>query len=219
MEHLIPLFETMNDIEQESIVESENSNKKYYLKGIYTQCDIKNSNGRIYPFNTVKKQVENLQSKISSNVAFGEFGHPKTINELSEITPFRVSHRIVEINEDGKNFIGKAILIPEGLGKTAIAMIDTGGVLSVSSRGVGTVNKNTGIVENNYKMYTYDLVFNPGMKSANQTAILENKELFVNEMGYLTEEEWQKVEKNRKNLNAILFKYDLFTTINKLKKL
>lgn len=219
MEKMIPLFETMREIEQEAIIEETTNKKNYYLKGIYSECDVKNGNGRIYPYNVMKSQVENLQGKIKANVAFGEFGHPKTMPELSEITPSRVSHRIVEIKEDENNFLGKAILIPEGLGKTAIAMIETGGVLSVSSRGVGTVNKNTGIVESNYKMYTYDLVFNPGMKSANQTAILENKELFVEDMGIFTEEEWNNIEKNRKDINLILFKYDLFNALKNLKTL
>lgn len=216
---LIPLFETMSEIEQEMVLEESSNKKQYYLKGVYSECDVKNGNGRIYPYRVIKSQVENLQPKIDAKVAFGEFGHPKTMNEMADIMPSRVSHRIVEIKEDGKNFLGKAILIPEGLGKTAIAMIETGGVLSVSSRGVGSVNKSTGIVESNYKMFTYDLVFNPGMKSANQTAILENKEHFIDEIGIFTEEEWNNLEKKRKEINGILFKYDFTTALNKLKNI
>jgi hypothetical protein len=213
-----PILEISQEIEQ---IQEENNKgeKNYYLKGIYSECDVKNGNGRTYPFSIMEREINKLNKKVDNGVAFGEFGHPKSMSEMSEITPARVTHRVVEIKTNGNNFEGKSVIIPEGLGKIAIAMIETGGILSVSSRGVGSINKNTGIVESNYSMYTYDLVFNPGMKKANQTAILENKELLVNEIGVFTEKEWFNIEQNRKELDAILFKHDLFNVISKLKKL
>jgi len=219
-EKLFPLFETFNDIESE-ISEDDGGKKNYYLKGLYTECEKKNGNGRTYPFALVEREINSrLKPKIESNVAFGEFSHPKTLAEMAEIEPSRISHRIVELRPEGTDFYGKAVLIPEGLGKIAIAMVETGGVLSMSSRGVGRINKNSGMVDESYRLYTFDLVINPGMKKASQTAILENEELFVDEMELFTKDEWKKMEKNRKTLlESLMFRVDLLSMIENLKNL
>ena len=211
-----PLLEVAQDIEQLS--EETEGRKNYFLKGIYSQCEIKNNNGRIYPFHLVEREVRSLSEKIAKGVAFGEFGHPKNIKELPTINEEKVSHRIVEMNQDGKNFIGKSVIIPAGMGELAIKIIETGGTLSVSSRAIGKVNSK-GIVESNYKMFTYDLVFNPGMPGANQTAILENREYLVEEKEFFSESEWALIEKERNSIDAILFKVDMLSALNKLKNI
>lgn len=199
MNELLPLFETMCEVEQE-VVESE-GRKNHYLKGLYSECETKNVNGRVYTKALMEREINSrLVPKIESSTAFGEFGHPKTMSAMTDIDAARVSHRIVEMHPDGNSFYGKSVLIPEGLGKAAIAMVETGGVLSVSSRGLGCLKKGTNIVENNYKLVTYDLVFNPGMKKANQTALMESREFFVGESGMFTEDEWALIEKNRVSL-------------------
>lgn len=211
-----PLLEYANEVEQ--LVESNASGiKNHYLQGIYSQCEIKNNNGRIYPLSIVEREINGLLPKINSGVAFGEFGHPTEMTKLPVINEEKVSHRIVKIEKDGNNFFGKSVLIPAGMGEIAIKIIETGGVLSVSSRAVGKTNSR-GIVENNYKMFTYDLVFNPGMPGANQTAILENKEFFVDEKMFFSESEWNHIEKSRRELNAILFRYDFLNSLKALKK-
>ncbi len=215
MDKVNVLVETARDIVQESI-DSGLGKKNYYLSGIYSQCEIKNNNGRIYPFPLMEREINKLQEKVGTNVAFGEFGHPKKIEEMPDINENKVSHRIVEIKADGKNFIGKSVLIPAGMGEVAIKIIETGGVLSVSSRALGKINER-GMVENNLRLFTYDIVFNPGMPGANQNAILENKVFFVHDNQYFTEEEWKLVEKNRKDFFKLaMFKADLLSSIRNL---
>lgn len=216
---LNPLLEVSNEIEQ-IFEESSSGNKNYYLSGIYSQCDIVNGNGRKYPLSLMEREINKLQTKINSKVAFGEFGHPNNVEDIPNINPERTSHRIIEIKKDGNNFVGKSVLIPAGLGEIAIKMIETGGVLSISSRGLGRVNKSTGIVEDNYRMFTYDLVFSPGMEGTNQNAILESKEFFVNEKEIFSEKEWKNIEKNNAKINEfILIQYDILDTLNKLKQI
>jgi len=207
------LFESFGETVVEEVC-NEGEEKNYYLSGLYTECDVKNGNGRTYPTSIVEREINGkILPKVKAGTAFGEFGHPKTLAEMPSIDPSRIAHRIVEIQKEGNNiFRGKSVLVPEGLGKVAIAMVKTGGVLSVSSRGVGRVNKQTGVVESSYNMFTYDVVLNPGMKKANQTAVMENQEFFVNQIGVFTEEEWYKIEKDRsKMLDATFFRADLLS--------
>ena len=37
--------------------EKENGKKEYKIKGIFMQADVKNSNGRVYPMEILKKEV------------------------------------------------------------------------------------------------------------------------------------------------------------------
>ena len=45
-----------NDIE--FVCEAKNGKKEYTLKGVFMQGNIKNRNGRVYPIETLKKEVE-----------------------------------------------------------------------------------------------------------------------------------------------------------------
>jgi len=217
MNNLFPLFEMACDIEQDIITEEKSGIKNIYLKGIYSQGDIKNNNNRSYPTSVLEREIKKLQPKISSGIGYGEFGHPKTIEEIKEINPSNVSHRIVEIKKNKNEFLGKSVLIPEGLGKMAIQMVETGGKLAISSRGLGSVNRKTGIVESNYRMITYDLCFDPGMPKAQQTAIMESKDFFLGER-YFTEEEWKVIEKNRSRiLETAFFRTDLLSGLLKIR--
>jgi hypothetical protein len=212
----VPLFEFVQDVDQVVEEEEEGKKKNYYLTGVYTECEVKNSNNRVYPRPIVEREVKKLREKIDSGVAFGEFGHPKEFKEISDINPARVSHRILEINQDGNIFKGKSVIIPEGMGKIATAMIDTGGKLSISSRAVGRVQKSTGVVENNYRLYTYDIVFNPGMKKAFQECVLENKSVLVDELGVFTEEEWRNIKNHKLNISGEIFKFSMFNALRSL---
>ena len=46
---------TEHTTEVEYIVEGKN--KQQYIKGVFLQSDIKNQNGRVYPYSVLKKQV------------------------------------------------------------------------------------------------------------------------------------------------------------------
>ena len=85
--------------EVEYIVEGKN--KQQYIKGIFMQSDIQNQNGRVYPYNVLKKQVKEFNEKfVKQDRALGELGHPSG----PSVNLDRVSHIITELHEDGKNF-------------------------------------------------------------------------------------------------------------------
>lgn len=203
MNKLQPLLQVSEAISQETIVTEATGDiagsRQHFLKGVFSQGDIKNNNGRIYPTSLLEREISAFQTKIVGKNAFGEFGHPKTVESIREINAKNVSHRIVELEKIGNDFIGKSVLVDEGLGKMAIAMVESGGILSISSRGLGSVNKKNNMVENNFKLFTFDIVFDPGMPKAQMEAVMESKDFFLEER-YFSASEWDNIDKNRKEM-------------------
>ena len=166
------ITEHTNDVEY--IVEGKN--KQQYIKGIFMQSDIQNQNGRVYPYNVLKKQVKEFNEKfVKQDRALGELGHPSgpTVN-LD-----RVSHVITELQEDGKNFIGKAKIIDTPNGKIVKNLLESGVRLGVSSRGLGSIKTNkSGVneVQDDFVLSTVDIVSDPSAPDAFVNGIMEGKE-------------------------------------------
>src|SRR6056300_1701292 len=87
------------------ITEGNSGNKSYFIEGVFLQSDIRNRNGRMYPFDTLNREVSKYnENYILKGRALGELGHP----DGPTINLDRVSHKIVSLQSEGKNFIGKA---------------------------------------------------------------------------------------------------------------
>ena len=166
------ITEHTNDVEY--IVEGKG--KQQYIKGVFMQSDVKNQNGRVYPFGVLQREVKNYNNKfVKEGRALGELGHPMgpTIN-LD-----RVSHLITELYEDGKDFIGKAKIMDTPNGKIVKNLLESGVRLGVSSRGLGTVKANkSGVneVQKDFTLSTVDIVADPSAPAAFVNGIMEGKE-------------------------------------------
>lgn len=118
---------------------AEDGTKKYVIEGIFMQAEIPNKNGRIYPMPIMEAAVNKyIEEKVKTRRAFGELGHPNG----PQINLDRVSHLVTELKKDGTNYIGKAVLSNTPMGNTAKGIMECGGVLAVSSRGLGSLKKN-----------------------------------------------------------------------------
>jgi hypothetical protein len=161
----------------ELITERDKSGKKsLFIEGVFLQANIKNRNGRIYPIDVMEKEVSRYNEEVvSKNRAFGELGHPSgpTIN-LD-----RVSHIITELRKDGNNFIGKARIADTPMGQIARGIMESGGQLGVSSRAMGSLKEQNGImvVQNDLKISTAaDIVADPSAPDAFVNGIMEGVE-------------------------------------------
>jgi len=169
------ITEHTNEIEY--IVEGKG--KQQYIKGVFMQSDVKNQNGRVYPFPVLQREVKNYNKKfVKEGRALGELGHPMgpTIN-LD-----RVSHLITELVEDGKNFVGKAKIMDTPNGQIVKNLLESGVKLGVSSRGLGTVKANkAGVneVQKDFVLSTVDIVADPSAPAAFVNGIMEGKEFTV----------------------------------------
>ena len=177
------------------ITEGKGAKKKLYIEGVFLQGDIKNRNGRMYPVDTLAKEVDRYnESFVGKGRALGELGHP----EGPTVNLDRVSHKITSLVREGNNFKGKAQLLSTPMGKIASSLIDEGVTLGVSSRGVGSLREDrTGckVVGEDFQLATAaDIVADPSAPDAFVNGIMEGKE-WVWEGGNLREELAEKVKR------------------------
>jgi hypothetical protein len=161
----------------ELITESDENGKKHmFIEGVFLQANIKNRNGRIYPMNVMEREVARYNEEVvGKSRAFGELGHPSgpTIN-LD-----RVSHIITELRRDGNNFVGKAKITETPMGQIARGIMESGGQLGVSSRAMGSLKEQNGImvVQDDLKISTAaDIVADPSAPDAFVKGIMEGVE-------------------------------------------
>ena len=160
----------------EFLIEENGSKKNHFIEGVFLQADIKNRNGRVYAMNVLEKEVGRYtESYISKDRALGELGHP----EGPTVNLDRVSHKIVSLQKEGSNFIGKAKILDTPMGKIAKNLIDEGVKLGVSSRGVGSISERNGAayVRDDFMLATAaDIVADPSAPDAFVEGIMEGKE-------------------------------------------
>jgi len=156
--------------------ETEDGKKNYFIEGVFMQGGIKNKNGRVYPVDILKKEVDRYKKEyIAENRAYGELGHPQgpTINLE------RVSHMIKDLRQEGDNFVGKAKIMDTPYGNIVKNLMSEGARLGVSSRGMGTLTKRNGVMEvgNDFYLATAgDIVADPSAPQAFVEGIMEGKE-------------------------------------------
>ena len=160
----------------EILTEEKDGKKSTYIKGVFLQTEITNRNGRMYKYDTMNREVNKYNEEfIKRGRALGELGHP----EGPTINLDRVSHKIVELMPEGKNFIGKAKLLETPMGKIAKNLLEEGVQLGVSSRGLGSLKKEgtTSIVADDFILSTAaDIVADPSAPDAFVEGIMEGKE-------------------------------------------
>ena len=161
----------------EFLVENKNGKKSMYIEGVFLQADLKNRNGRVYPMETLRKEVTRYnENHIQSGRALGELGHP----DGPTVNLDRVSHKIVSLRENGSNFIGKAKILGTPMGKIASSLVEEGVKLGVSSRGVGSLQQTKegySFVGEDFMLATAaDIVADPSAPDAFVSGIMEGKD-------------------------------------------
>jgi len=183
------------------IVEGKGAKKKMYIEGTFLQGEIKNRNGRMYPIDTLAKEVGRYnESFVKKGRALGELGHP----EGPTVNLDRVSHKITSLVQEGNNFRGKAQLLSTPMGKIAQNLIGEGVTLGVSSRGVGSLKEDLHgckVVGEDFMLATAaDIVADPSAPDAFVSGIMEGKE-WIWEGGILRE---ALAEKTQKRINTLV---------------
>ena len=185
----------------EVIVESRNGQKQLYIEGIFLQGDIKNRNGRMYPSETLAREVGRYNEQfVQKGRALGELGHP----DGPSINLDRVSHKITSLRQEGSNFIGRAQILSTPMGNIAKSLLDEGVKLGVSSRGMGSLREDRNgikVVGEDFMLATAaDIVADPSAPDAFVNGIMEGKE-WVWDGGILRE---KLAEKTYKTVNTLI---------------
>jgi hypothetical protein len=160
---------------------TENGKKNLYITGPFLVYDKPNKNNRMYTKDILSNEVKRYNEEyVKTNRALGELGHPDT----PSINLERVSHKIVELTDNGESFIGKALILDTPYGQIVKNFMDSGVNLGVSSRGMGSLQptkEGYNIVQDDFRLATAaDIVADPSAPGAFVNGIMENKEwLFV----------------------------------------
>jgi hypothetical protein len=156
---------------------TESGKKTMYIEGVFLQSEIKNRNGRVYPKAVLEREVNRYNEQfVQKGRAFGELGHP----DGPQINLDRISHIIESLKQDGSNFIGRAKITDTPMGNIARGIIESGGQLGVSTRGMGSIKLNKeGVneVQDDFHLATAaDIVADPSAPDAFVNGIMEGVE-------------------------------------------
>lgn len=160
------------------LIEEVGGKKQHFIEGVFLQSEIKNRNGRKYPFAVLQRECARyMKEHVANKRAFGELGHPDT----PTINLDRVSHMIVDLKEDGNNFVGKAKILDTPNGRIVKALMDEGATLGVSSRGMGSLKTieegSVQLVQDDFYLSTAaDIVADPSAPDAFVRGVMEGKE-------------------------------------------
>ena len=168
---------TFNDIAPVITESKDGKSKDYFIEGVFMQGAIQNRNGRMYPMETLQKEVDRYNDQfVSKNRAYGELGHP----DGPTINLERVSHMIKSLKNEGNDIVGKAKIMDTPYGKIVKSLIDEGAQLGVSSRGMGSLKQNSeGIneVQGDFQLATAgDIVADPSAPNAFVNGVMEGVE-------------------------------------------
>ena len=185
----------------EFLVESRGGKKQLYIEGVFLQGNIKNRNGRMYPMETLRREVGRYnENHVAKGRALGELGHP----EGPTVNLDRVSHKIVSLRESGSNFVGKAKILNTPMGKIASSLEEEGVKLGVSSRGIGSLKmtkEGINAVGDDFMLATAaDIVADPSAPDAFVEGIMEGKD-WVWDGGVLRE---KYAEKTYATINTLV---------------
>jgi hypothetical protein len=187
--------------ETQYITEKNEDGKNYrYITGRFIVGEEKNKNGRMYPIDVLENEVSRyLREVVNMKRAYGELNHPSgpTINLQN------VSHIITELKREKNYFNGKARLTETPMGKVAIGLLESGGQLGVSTRGMGSLKESNGVmvVQKDFKLSTVDIVSDPSGPGCFVNGIMEGVEWYYDAVRDTWMEE--KLENTKKKIHKM----------------
>ena len=146
------------------IKESKEKYGKVLLKGIIQRANTLNQNGRIYPLPILEREIMNYQKLIQENRALGECDHP----DSSVVELKNVSHVVREAHMQGDNVYGTIEILDTPSGKIIQSLIESGVTLGISSRGVGSTQRqgDSQVVQDDFQLICFDMVSEPSTPGA-----------------------------------------------------
>lgn len=160
----------------QTVIEEANGKKRMFIEGVFLQGGVPNRNKRFYPADMLAAKVEKYNADfVAKNRAYGELGHPSSPTVNGE----RICMRTTSLRQEGNDFIGKAQISSTPYGQIVEGLISDGGVMGVSSRGLGSVKSiKNGIseVQSDFLLAAIDVVTDPSAPNAFVNGIMEGAE-------------------------------------------
>lgn len=144
--------------------QAENTPGKLIMKGVLQKANTLNQNGRVYPLDILRREVQNYQRFIEEGRALGELDHPDT----SVVELKNVSHVIREAHMDGDVCYGTLEVLDTPNGQILKSLVESGIKIGISSRGVGSTRSEGGhqVVQDDFQLICWDIVSEPSTPGA-----------------------------------------------------
>ena len=151
-------------IENLQVLEESKANGTMKIAGIFQRADSPNHNKRIYEKKLLVREMSRLDEAIKERRLMGELDHPTH----DAVKLGNVSHLVTNLKMRGNDMIGEAEILNTPCGQVAQALIKGGVKLGISSRGMGSLTEkgDYAMVNDDFKLVTFDLVADPSTKGA-----------------------------------------------------
>lgn len=163
-----------------NLTESKSSGRgNPMVEGILATAEVKNGNGRYYSKPLWIREINKYNESVKDNRAIGELDHP----DSSIINLKNVSHNITKLWWDGDDVMGCIEILPTPSGNILKALIESGITVGVSSRGMGSLQEKSGVLEvqDDFELLCWDFVSTPSNPGSFMKPLREGKE---NEITY-----------------------------------
>ena len=153
------------DPDVQKIKEAIEKNQPIIVPCILQKANTLNRNGRVYPYDILKREVNKYQELVNEKSAMGELDHP----DSAVISLANVSHIVTEMFWKGETLHGKIQIADTPAGDTVKGLLKSGIKLGISSRGVGSVKKNRegqDVVQEDFELIGFDIVSSPSTPGA-----------------------------------------------------
>lgn len=154
---------------KDNLFEAANTdpNRRLVVKGILQRSGVKNQNGRVYTKPVLLREAQKYtENFVKERRALGELDHP----ESSVVNLQNVSHNVLEVHWEGDDLIGSIEVLPTPNGNILKELFRANIRLGISSRGMGTVQKDmhegADIVQDDFELIAFDFVSNPSTRGA-----------------------------------------------------
>ena len=157
----------------------------FIVSAVFQKYGIKNANGRIYPEDVLKREVQKyLENQVANHCAIGALDHPAA----STLSGHDVTHNILDLRWEGRTLVGEMKLhlspgfkrygICSTSGDLVANMLLDNIQIGVSSRAVGSVEEKFGalVVGDDLELVGWDVVIEnstPGAKIGMNMSELE----------------------------------------------
>ena len=162
-------------IENLQVLSESKSNGTMRIAGVFQRADMPNQNKRVYEKKLLVREMKRLDEAITERRLMGELDHPTH----DAIKLGNVSHLVTRLEMRGSEMYGEAEVLSTPCGQVAQALIKGGVKLGISSRGMGSLserNDGMSVVNDYYKLVTFDLVADPSTKGAFPGLVNESKD-------------------------------------------
>ena len=156
-------------------VNSDNGN--LMVEGILATAEVKNGNGRYYKKELWDREMEKYDQVIKERRSMGELDHP----ESTVINLKNVSHLVIDYNWDGDKLMGKIEILLTPSGNILKELIKNGVTVGVSSRGMGSLEQNGGVMEvqDDFELLCWDFVSTPSNPGSFMHTLNEGKDVIT----------------------------------------